>query len=367
MSARAMGRSLSLGAVLLIGAFRETGAQASIACNAGPPRAESPARALHPANVEARYGDIIAARRWMDVLRSLQKDIDTTFATLEQMSPKPQFTAIDRTFQDALSATLDHLVPALQASLTTRATLLHSHEFLQFEPFPDMDGAWRILQMDATTRPLGIVVPDSLKPEEYEAICWAGRSVSRLLGGVNFETIPGALAHISELAREWERYRWNGPDQLMHELALNRLLRGWIAGSGDARYHPSRFDIVALHPFAGVELQRRDGAFKENESMAFETGGVTYWFNGWKHHVGASWVLAYDRDGRIGRGPLVRVSTLATAGLLWRRDAAGVKRKSFLLTIDLLRVLKSDETAQATQQTRSIVGKLLEKPLGTRK
>ena len=359
--------SLWLGALALFAARGEAAAQVAEACNTGAPRAGSAAVALHPTRVDARYGEIIAARRWMDVLRSLQREIGTTFDSLERSGPSPAYSPLNRTFREALDAVLDTLPRVLEVDLASRARLLHAREFLQFEPFQDMGGAWRILQSDSATRPLGVVVSDSMKANEYEAICWAGRSVSRLLGGVNFETVPGALARIGEMAREWERYRSNGPDQLIHELLLNRILRHWVAGSGEARFHPARVDLVALHPFAGVELTRRDNSVREGESLAIETGGVTFWFNGWKQHLGASWLLAYDSEGRIGRGPLIRMTTLATAGVLWRRDAAGVRRKSLVLTVDLLRVLKSDEVAQATQQTRAIVGKLLENPLGSRR
>jgi hypothetical protein len=360
-------RSIWLGALVLLGALGNADAQVAEACNAGGPRAGSAAIALHPSRVQARYGEVIAARRWMDVLRSLQRDIGTTFDSLERNPGSAGFGPLNRTFRDALESVLDTLPRILEADLASRARLLHSHAFLQFEPFQDMGGSWRVLQNDSASRPLGVIVSDSLRANEYEAICWAGRSVSRLLGGVNFETVPGALARIGEMAREWERYRSNGPDQLIHELVLNRMLRRWVAGSGEARFHPARVDLVALHPFAGVELTRRDNSMKEGESLSIETGGVTFWFNGWKQHVGASWILAYDSEGRIGRGPLFRVTTLATAGVLWRRDAAGVRRKSLLLTVDLLRVLKSDETAQAMQQTRAIVGKLLDNPLGSRR
>ncbi len=366
MTARATGRRAGAAALLFLGASRGASAQVDIACNAGPPRADAPAVLLHPARVESRYGETIAARQWMEVLRALQTDIATTFDSLERRQPTPQFTALDQTFQDALGQVLDRLPGVLQLGLAARATALHEHAYLQFEPFQDMNGGWRILQVDQATRPLGLVVSDSLRPDEAEGVCWASRSVSRLLGGVNYETVPGALAQISELAREWERYRANGPGQLVHELALNRLLRGWIGRNGDARFHPSRVDLVVFHPFAGVELARRDNRIAEKQSLSVETGGVTVWFGGWKHHLGASWVLAYDADGRIGRGPLVRVTTLGTAGLLWRRDATGVRRKSLLLTVDLLRVLKADQVAGAARQTRAIVGKLLDKPLGSR-
>ena len=72
-----------------------------------------------------------------------------------------------------------------------------------------------------------------------------------------------------------------------------------------------------------------------------------------------SWVLAWDSNGQIGRGPLVHVSGYVAAGALWRRDALGKRRGSLVLSIDALRVLNPDEVAQAHRQARGIAGKLL--------
>ena len=46
-----------------------------------------------------------------------------------------------------------------------------------------------------------------------------------------------------------------------------------------------------------------------------ELGGATLWINDWKQHIGASWVLAYDTDGRTGYGALVRLGGYVTAGV----------------------------------------------------
>ena len=118
-------------------------------------------------------------------------------------------------------------------------------------------------------------------------------------------------------------------------------------------------DLIALHPFAGIELQRQGESFDRTQSLALETGGFTVWFNDWRRHLGVSWVLAWDSDGRIGRGPLVHVSGYVAAGALWRRDALGKRRGSLVISLDALSLLNPDEVAQAHRQARGIAGKLL--------
>jgi len=95
--------------------------------------------------------------------------------------------------------------------------------------------------------------------------------------------------------------------------------------------------------------------------VAAEIGGATFWINDWKQHIGASWVLAYDSDGRIGRGPLVRLGGYVTAGVLARTDAGGKSRKSLLINIDALRLLKPDVAPQAVRQAQSIAGEVLDR------
>lgn len=334
-------------------------AQVDQACKRdGPPRAESRAIRLHPDRVEERYGELIASRQWMPVLNALEQD---TRLILDSLSGggTPAFVAAQGLMHAAVVQLLDSLPKALDVSLATRAGVLQRLEINKFEPSVGGSGQWRLLQSRA--QGLGIPLGSDLRPDEVEALCWSGRSVSRILNGVNYETLPGALAHIVTLGREWERYRWNGPVQLLHELALNRVLRTVVRPTGDARYHPPKVDLVAIHPFAGVELVRENGSIKQGESFALETGGFTVWFNEWKQFVGASWVLAYDADGRIGRGPLVRVSKYATAGVLFRKDAGGTSRKSLLLTVDVLRIFKPDAAAGLAAQTRGIVGELVAK------
>jgi hypothetical protein len=118
---------------------------------------------------------------------------------------------------------------------------------------------------------------------------------------------------------------------------------------------------VAAHPFAGLELVRTDGGVKRSESIAAELGGATLWIRDWKQHIGASWVMAYDSDGRIGRGPLVRLGGYVTAGMLSRKDTGGKSRKSLLINIDALRLLKPDAVPQAVRQAQSIAGEVLDR------
>ena len=153
----------------------------------------------------------------------------------------------------------------------------------------------------------------------------------------------------------------SGPMQLPHEMLLNRVRRMVVPPRGASRFNPPYLDLVAVHPFAGIELVRTEGGVARSESIAAELGGATLWFNDWKQHIGATWVLAYDADGRIGRGPLVRLGGYATAGVLSRKDAGGKSRKSLLINIDALRLLKPDAVPQAVRQAQSIAGEVLDR------
>ena len=82
-------------------------------------------------------------------------------------------------------------------------------------------------------------------------------------------------------------------------------------------------------------------------------------YDDWRRHLGVSWVLAWDSDGRIGRGPLLHVSGYVAAGALWRRDALGKRRGSLVISLDALSLLNPDEIAQAHRQAHGIAGKLL--------
>lgn len=352
----------SLGVIACL-AVATTGARAqaappSAACNGRvdlQPRRGSPVARLHPSRVIDRYATTIASREWLAAFGALEQDIDSTLGRLATSGSEP-FRRVSRELRGAIDSMLVRLYPVLDLPLSGRARELQLLRIRRFEPvLADTD--WEILPAPDGE---GILIPrDSMALEEFEAICWASRSFGRLLGGVNDETIPAARARIAALATQWERYRQDGPLQLPHELVLNRLWRGRFGGSSDARYAPPRVDLIALHPFAGIELTRRDGSLSRTESLALETGGFTLWFNDFRQHLGVSWVLAWDTDGQIGRGPLVHVSGYLAAGALWRRDALGKRRGSLVVSIDALRLLNPDDVAQAHRQARGIAGKLL--------
>jgi hypothetical protein len=330
------------------------------ACRAdGEIRKASRAASLYSSRVEERYGEAIASREWMLVMGALDQDIDVVFSQIAT-GGSADYKRIEAEFRRELDAMLTGLPQALAVPLSQRAANLLPLEINKFMPSTSAAGRWRILQ----TRLNGVgffVDGPGLAQDEVEALCWAGRSVSRVLNGVNFETLPGALKTITNLHREWERYRWNGPLQLFHELALNRGLRGIAGSKGDARFHPPSFDLIALHPFAGIEVARNAGSIKHFESLAVEVAGGTLWFADWTQFLSGSFVLAYDETGRRGMGPLVRLSNYATAGLVARTDVAGNSRTTLLLTVDALRVLNSDASAKASMQVRGIVGRLLTK------
>jgi hypothetical protein len=310
----------------------------------GKLRKESRAASLYPSQVEERYGEPIASREWMTVMGALEQDIGGVFGQIAT-GGSADYKRIEAAFRQSLTTMLTGLPEALAVPLSQRAAKLQPLEINQFMPSMSGAGRWRILQTRANG--VGMFV-DGLAQDEVESLCWAGRSVSRVLNGVNFETLPGALATITNLHREWERYRWNGPLQLFHELALNRGLRAVVGPKGDARFNPPSFDLIALHPFAGIEVARNGGSIRHVESLAIEMGGGTIWFADWTQFVSASFVLAYDDAGRRGIGPLVRVSKYATAGFVVRDDVAGKSRTTLLLTVDALRVLNSDASAKAS-------------------
>lgn len=333
-------------------------AQPSTACNSRvdfQPRRGSSVALLHPSRVIDRYATTIASREWLAAFGGLEQDIDSVLERIGAGGSEP-FRRVSGSLRGAIDTTLAALYPILDLPLSQRARALQPLGIRRFEPvLADTD--WEILP---SREGEGVLIPrDSMAREEFEAICWASRSFGRLLGGVNDETIPAARARISALAAQWERYREDGPMQLPHELGLNRLWRGRFGGSSDARYAPPRVDLIVLHPFAGIELTRGEGSLGRTESLAIETGGFTLWFDDWRRHLGVSWVLAWDRDGRIGRGPLVHVSGYVAAGALWRRDGLGKRRGSLVVSIDALRVLNPDDVAQAHRQARGIAGKLL--------
>jgi hypothetical protein len=335
-------------------------AQSSTACNPRvdfAPRSSSPVALLHPASVEKRYAALIAGRQWLLAFGSLKNDVDATFASLDSAGT-PQFETIAADLRAVIDSTVGALATILDLPLSQRAAALFPLNIGQYEPMMPPAGGDRVILRAA--RPPGVRIPlGTLKVEEYEAVCWASRSFGRLLNGANFETIPAALARVTALATEWERYRADGPVQLPHELVVNSVLRTFAWASGDARFHPPRADLVLLHPFAGFEIARRDRGLEKHETFAVEVTGLTVWLRDWKQHVGASWVLAYDPQGRVGHGPLVRFSGYVTTGMIWREDASGIRRRTLLVTADVLKLLHLDAAALAGQQAKGVAGRIM--------
>ncbi|HUQ83356.1 MAG TPA: hypothetical protein VM076_19535, partial [Gemmatimonadaceae bacterium] len=317
-------------------------------------------RAVHPDRLRERFARSIAARDWATVFAGVAAVIDTTLDKVAGSQPSSEFNDVRRAFRTAADSTAVGLVRALQRPKSELAAALSELDINQFRPLSGLEGNLIILQ--STRIPNGVPLDSTkLSADQLEAVCWSGWSLHRLLSNVNFETIPGALARIESQEQRWERYRTNGPMQLPHEMAINRVRRFVFKPKGSSRFNPPRFDLVAAHPFAGLELVRTDDGVKRSESIAAELGGATLWVRDWKQHIGASWVLAYDSDGRIGRGPLVRLGGYVTAGMLSRRDAGGKSRKSLLINIDALRLLKPDAVPQAVRQAQSIAGEVLDR------
>lgn len=324
-----------------------------------PPGLTARSRAVHPDRLRERFARSINARDWVTAFAGYVAVIDTTLDRMDGTS-SGGFAHVRQEFEmtaDSMAAGLAHAVQRPPAEL---AAALGQLEINRFRPVTNLDGNLVILQSSA--HPLGVALDSiRLSPDQLEALCWSGWSLHRLLNNINFETVPGALARIEAQERRWERYRTNGPMQLPHELLLNRVRRLVAPPRGSARFNPPRVDVVAVHPFAGLELVRTDGGVARTESLATELGGLTFWVNDWRQLVGASWVIAYDSDGRIGRGPLVRLGGYVTGGVLTRKDASGKHRTSLLINVDALRLLKPDATPQAVRQAQSVAGEMLDR------
>ena len=342
--------------------------QAATACGRDQPvRAESRARLLHPDEVEARYAQTIVAQQWMNVLNALQDEIRTTYQAMGGAAAPlatagvgaTPFTTAATELQSQFATVMAGLPAALDAPLAERAAKLRPLEINRFTPTANpVTGAWQVLM--TSDRPRGFEVGSPMTQDEMEAICYAARAVSRLLNGANNAATPLALARITKLSAEWERYRWSGPLQLPHELLLNRALRGFHA----AGFEPPTFDLVVIHPFAAVELTKGGNGVKNVESLAAEIAGGTLWLHEWKDYVGGSLVVASDANGRLGYGPLVRASKYATGGVVWRKGADGVTRTTLLLTVDALRLFESDGAAKGAMQLHALTGALLNRGEG---
>ncbi|MND04342.1 hypothetical protein D3C83_245630 [compost metagenome] len=56
----------------------------------------------------------------------------------------------------------------------------------------------------------------------------------------------------------------------------------------------------------------------------------------------------------------MRVSGYFTTGLVYRRDSSGVRRKSLLVTVDLLRFLRLDAAEMALRQAKGVANALVD-------
>lgn len=324
-----------------------------------PPGLTAKSRAVHPDRLRERFARSINARDWATAVAGYVAVIDTTLDRLDGSAPG-DLARLRQAFKREADSMAVGVARVVLRPRPEWAGALSELEINRFRPVTNVNGELVILQSNA--RPLGMSL-DSVRiaGDQLEAICWSGWSLHRLLNNINFETVPGALVRIEAQERRWERYRATGPLQLPHELLLNRVRRLVAPPRGPARFSPPRLDLVAVHPFAGIELVRTDDGVARTESLAAEVGGFTLWINDWKQHIGASWVLAYDSDGRIGRGPLVRLGGYVTGGVLTRKDAGGKKRTSLLISLDALRLLESDAVPQAVRQAQSIAGEVLDR------
>jgi hypothetical protein len=314
-------------------------------------------RRVHPDILRERFAPSIVQRDWGTAVAGYAAQIDSTLGQLSE-GASPEFTRLRLTLDTASRAIVRGVVPLLSGPRDGWAGGLADLEINQFRPVTS--GANRLVFLQSQQHPMGVVIDTTaLTADERRAICWSAWSLHRLLQNVNFETIPDALVRIESLTRRWERYRANGPMQLPHELVLNRVKRAVVGARGSDRFNPPRLELVAVHPFAGVEFTRTDGRVRRTESMAVEVGGATLWLNDWRQHIGASWVLAYDAEGRLGRGAVARLGGYVTAGWLRRRDDSGTARSSLLLVVDALRLLRSDAAPQALRQVQGVAGEVL--------
>jgi len=314
-------------------------------------------RRVHPDVLRERFAPSIVQRDWGTAVAGYVAQIDSALRQLSD-APSAEFTRLRLTLDTASRAVVRGAVPLLSGPRDRWAGGLAELEINQFRPVTS--AANRLVFLQSQQHPMGVVIDTTaLAPDERRAICWSAWSLYRLLQNVNFETIPDALVRIESLTRRWERYRANGPMQLPHELVLNRVKRAVQPARGSDRFNPPRLELVALHPFAGLEFTRIDGRMGRTESMAVEVGGATIWLNDWRQHIGASWVLAYDAEGRLGRGAVARLGGYVTAGLLRRRDEGGTTRSSLLLVVDALRLLRSDAAPQSLRQVQGVAGEVL--------
>ncbi len=316
------------------------------------------ARRAHPDILRERFAAAIAQRAWPTVVSGYAAQIDS--ALRETQSSGATFAVLRDSLRTVMDRITDAIVPALALPMARWADTLAKLEVNRFKPFNSDRNVLVFLQ--SSTQGLGLPIDTTkMSADERKVICWSAWSLYRLFQNVNFETIPDALVRVEAQTRRWERYRSDGPMQLPHELAVNRLKRAIFPNRGSDRFNPPRWDLVAAHPFGAVELTRVEGRFRRTESLALEVAGATVWINDWRQHIGASFAMAYDADGRVGGGLVARAGGYATAGVLRRKDAAGVNRTSVLFMIDAMRLLKSDVVPLGLRQAQGVAGEILNK------
>ncbi len=353
-------RPLRLAALLALLGAPAAAQEAATACfDVAAEPGRGLAAAVHPTALRERYAAAIVARDWETAIRGYVATIDSTLraSVAESSRPSAAYTPVAESYRRALAPLADAATDAVRAPRRDWARLLRDAEINQARPVPD-EGRALIMQRstgEAITIPL-----DAIRPEERDALCWSAWGLYRLLGTVNFETVPAAFARVEATAGRWTRYQDGGPLQLPHELLLNRLARPLVGGIGAGRYDPPRITLTAVHPFAGVELRRTGNAWANDQGAAVHLAGFTVWLGDWKTNVGASWIAAASGDGTVGQGALLRFGDLVNIGFIDRRVAGGPLQRSAIFQLDALKLIASDARAKQALAALGISGEIFE-------
>lgn len=319
-------------------------------------RPTGPAAAVHPARLRAQYAEAIVARDWATAITGYTGSVELTLGALP--NPSPAFVALRDSIVSAQRTARLEMLALVDRPVRERQGVLTGDVVNQFRPLLVPGGTIAVLQN--STRFRGVPIDTTaLRPHEVNAICWSSWALYRLAGAVNYESVPTALARVEAQTQRWERYRTKGPLQLPHELIVNRALRGLKDKGPSASFTPPRWDLVALHPFAGVELRRAGNGVARSETVALEAGGFTLWFNDWKRYLGASYVVSSTAAGEVGHGALLRLGGLATAGVVQRRDESGARSTMLLVQLDALRLLANDNNAKRVLGLLGVSGEAL--------
>jgi hypothetical protein len=313
---------------------------------------------VHPTRLREQFAKDIVAGNWSNAIRGYAGVITTALRDTQALAAprSAAFRDISSRFEREVTDLSNAAAAAVLAPRAEWAAKLSAAEINRAQPRPDGG------QMVVMARADGgqIILPnDGLRQEEAQLLCWSSWSLDRLLGTVNFETVPAAFLRVRQTADRWTRYQEGGPLQLPHELLLNRLVRPVLGGRGASRYDPPRVSLAAVHPFAGVELRRADGGWKNRQGAAVHLAGVSVWLGDFRTNVGASWIAAADGDGTVGQGGMLRVSDLVSIGFIDRR-IDGVKRRSSIFQLDALRLISSDANAKRALSAIGISGKMFE-------